>query len=273
MSTFVRLTRQEFEDWLDRDLGYRGRWSLKQDRGGVYHIHLSDRVAIEINSTTGTQTRVMGRGRASMKLRLISRINGHTLNKKSMGQSHFARTINWKKNWKAGVERVRDAYLKSPSFYEKIADKDAYKAKWETAIQGIPGWENNPFLMSLKERLEEGKTLSDRQEQAVERSVARNPAPRNQRPVDDDPDDFEIPEVPVTPTPVENPLIQRLRVLWVRARDENDSWVMGFAQSVGQRLKSGQDLIPRQEETMQRLFTRYRVAGTLRVADRYLNTR
>jgi hypothetical protein len=120
--TYVQLTRDEFEEWLTRDLGFSpSEWRLKPGRGGVYQLFLSPTVAIEVNSTTGAQDAVMGRGNASMSLWLASRVNGKVLNKKAMGQSHFARTLNWRENWKKGVERMKDAYLKSKDFYDRLA--------------------------------------------------------------------------------------------------------------------------------------------------------
>jgi len=108
--TYIQLTRDEFEEWLTRDLGFStSEWKIKPGRGGVYQLFLSPTVAIEINSTTGSQDAVMGRANASMSMWLASRMNGKVLNRKAMERSHFKRTKNWRKTWKEGVDNMKSA--------------------------------------------------------------------------------------------------------------------------------------------------------------------
>jgi hypothetical protein len=269
MGTYVQLTRDEFEDWLD-DIGFRGKWKLKPGRGGVYQLKLSKVVAIEINSTTGTAEEVMGRARASMKLRLVSLVTGRTLNKKSMGQSHFKRTLNWRQTWAKGVDRMKDAYMKSRSWYDQIAaieDRDQYKADLLAEIEAIPGWESDRFLSDLHGKVERGGVLSEKQRAAIRRSrdaIGDEEVVETESTEADEAAEAELERK-----------LGRLRNLWVAARRAADQWTMDFVKSVADRLKDGRSLTDRQDEIVADKLRRYRIASVrdtsaARVATTYL---
>jgi len=121
MTTYVDISRQDIEDWLNTFPRFRGKWWLVEGRAGIYMLPLSNNVAIKFSSTVGTQDRGLSRGGASAQLRLVSLQTGQVLNKKAQGQRGFYRTINWKKNWKKGVDTFVQTYTKSADFYERIA--------------------------------------------------------------------------------------------------------------------------------------------------------
>jgi hypothetical protein len=237
--SYVQLSREEFEDWLGTVGFPRGHWQLKPGRGGVYQLFLSPTAAIEINSTTGSGDAVMGRGEASMSLRLVSRINGKVLNKKAMGQSHFARTLNWRDNWKKGVDRMRDAYIKAKDFYDhlaSIADYDAYQKTFLALIEEKPQWKQNKFLTDLHDRLMQGGILSPKQQEALQR-METAPAASNQ----------------------EDPRLQGLRALFVAAKRAGDTWTMDFVTSLAQQIKAGRDLSMAQAKSLDDKARRYQV--------------
>jgi hypothetical protein len=176
-ATYVQITRDEFEEWLNS-----APWSWKKKSGtaGVYVLRLSDYVGVLINSTVGSQDAAMNRGKASGSMRLISLEHGHTLNKKAMGQSHFARTMNWRQNWKKGVQRIVDAYENSPSFYDAfagVADRRQYQAEMKALIEAVPNWQSVEMLSSFHKRVSDGGILTLRQRDALDRA-ARAPAPK-----------------------------------------------------------------------------------------------
>jgi len=235
-STYVQITRQEFEAWLDT-IGFRGRWQIKPGRGGVYQMFLSPQVMVEINSTTGSGSAVMSRGRASMSLRLVSRITGRTLNKKAMGQRHFARTTNWRSNWARGVDRMVTAYESARGWYDqiaKISDRERYKVERMGAIEGIPGWDGDDFLRSLHSRLGGGGVLTERQEAALTRRLGQS---------------------------VTTYGLERLRELYRRARASGDQWVVRFVGDAGQRIKAGRSLTQRQREVLDEMLRQYNLHG------------
>ena len=274
--TYVQITRQEFEDWLD-SLGFRGKWRLKPGRGGMYQLFLSPQVMIEINSTTGSQAQVMQKGRASMSLRLMSRITGRTLNKKAMGQRYFARTTNWRKNWAKGVDRMKVAYDKSKGWYNQIAeieDRDKYKADMKARIEAIPDWDGDAFLASLHERLEKGGVLTSKQKGALERTEgrrepARDPEqpPRSRRERPEPPTRSRVQEPDPSAKPARQPPdIETVRELYRRARASNDTWTLGFVESVGKMIKAGRPLSDRQQKVLGEKLEDYRLGPNSRRA-------
>jgi len=254
--SYVQLTRDEFEDWLD-SLGFRGQWKIKPGRGGVYQIFLSPTVMIEINSTTGSQGAVRDKGKASMSLRLVSRVTGKTLNKKAMGQRYFARTTNWRKNWAKGVDRMQSTYDSSKGWYDqiaRIADRDAYQRDMVQKIEDMPGWDQDAFLQSLHERLSKGGVLTVKQEQALTNRRERPSRPERQSP----------------PPPASNTQeVERLRELYRRARASRDDWTMDFTTSVAKLLKAGRPLSPRQQQILNDKLDRYRLSEGRRAAQNF----
>lgn len=167
MSTYVNITRQEVEDWLDQFRSIlNGPWKLKDGRAGVYLLPLSHNVAIKFSSTVGSADVGMSRARASAQFRLVSRITGQVLNKKAQGQRGFFRTTNWQKNWVKGVQSMRAVYLKSQGFYDALAeikDRDAYKQDMMDQIEVSPNWKYNKILMDFHQIVARGGILTSKQ--------------------------------------------------------------------------------------------------------------
>lgn len=247
MSTYTQLTREDFEDWI-RSLGFRnGQWEIKPGTGGIYWLFLSPTVAISINSTTGTQSQVRSRGKASMSLKLVSRITGRTLNKKAQGQSHFARTINWRKNWAKGVNRMRETYDRAKGFYDSIArieNREEYVADWIEKIEAVPSWNNNDFIVSMYDRLSGGRVLTERQEAALEAALQRL-APQEQ-------------EEEQAPAGASEEFLEALREIYRRARNQNDQRTVRFIGSVGQQARD-RDLSDNQMRIVERIADDYMV--------------
>ena len=184
---FINITRQDLESWLDSLPHALGRaWERVQGMEGIYLIHLSDRVGIKLSSTQASTDTSMGRGRASMNLTLVSLVNGHVLNRKARDRKHFKRTTNWRKTWAKGLEYWAKVYNDNPSFYEKIADRNAYKRKWLGIIDSIATGGNDPKVISARDKLEGGDVLWGGQEKylldlskapKVVNSVLANPLP------------------------------------------------------------------------------------------------
>lgn len=244
-SRYVDITREEFEDWLD-SLGKR--WKRKRGTVGVYRIRLSDAVAIEVSSSLGGGDSNMGRGRASMQVRLVSVITNHTLNKKAQGQKYFKRTQNWRRNLRKGVDRMEQAYRRASAFYEAIAeieDRKAYKRDVLGIIESIDGWEANPDLVDLHNKVGRGGILTKKQLAEV-RQMAINPGATTSQ---------------STLTEAQEAFIERLRELWKAARAAGDDWTMEFAADIGQKLtgNSNYRLSERQREVLLDKLKRYHV--------------
>ena len=242
----VQLSRDEFEDWLD-SRGYRGKWKIKPGTSGVYLVPLSDTVWLYINSTTGKQEQVMGRGRAAMSMMLVSRTTDRVIlgAQKLMGQKHFKRTLNWKDTWGKGLDRAKATYTKSQSFYDadaEIADRDKYKIDMLHLIESVVGWDQDSFLLDLHNKVKRGGIITKGQIETIRKKekggASRTPAPAPA--VDEDE-------------------IARLRDLYVAARRSDDDWTMTFTQSLGEQLKRGRALSPKQEKVLKDKYRRYRI--------------
>jgi hypothetical protein len=252
--TYVQLTRQEFEDWLDSN-GFRGKWKVHPRYDGVYSLYLSDTVAISINSTTGSRDAVMSRGRASMKMRLVSRVTDKVLlgPKKLMGKDHAKRTTNWRQTWAKSLVQAKRTYEGARSFYDAIAtieDREQYKDDTLHMIEQVPNWQQDPLLMSLHGKVTRGGVLTTKQLAEVRR--ARKSPPAQPSSV----------EQPGEPRSVDEELVQRMRDLYVaarRARSEDGQWTMDFVKKWADVLKAGKPISSRVRSLLDKKFQMYRV--------------
>lgn len=238
-STYTQISRDDLEDWLG-DLPLYHKWSLKQGKAGVYLLPLSTTVAVKMSSTIGTSDDAMGRGQASMQLALVSLVTGQVINKKAQGQSHFARTTNWRKNWKDGFGRMKDAYTKAQGFYDALAaieDRDRYKSETIKKIEFINGWRDDSMLSDLHSRVTQGGILTNKQLDMVDRLTNQSLVLK------------------------EDPMIQVLRDLYRAAKSTGNQWLMDFTKSVADQLKQGRSLSPKQIDVINNSRTKFKVAN------------
>lgn len=235
--TYVRISRDELEEWLDT-IPLHNNWFLRPGSVGVYYLPIAKNVGIRLSSTIGSRDDAMGKGRASMKLALVSLVTGHVLNKKAMGQSHFARTTNWRTNWRKGIDRMIAAFQKSRGFYEALAvieDRQKYQRDLLARIEAIPGWEQDDLLRDFHNRIKKGGIITTRQVELIIRAERR---PKET---------------------VNDELIQRLRLLWRAAKQDRNDWLMKFTASVGSQLKDGRPISEKQSVIVQKYLARYKL--------------
>lgn len=234
-ATYVQITRDELEDWLD-SIGFRSKWERDSKYKGVYLLKLSPTVAIKLSSTIGAEGAGMDVGKASMQLRLVSTATGHVLNKKAQGKSHFKRTSGWKKTWQQGIETMKRAYLASSDFYDAISvikDRDAYQRDMMDLIKSVPGWDTDNELANLHRKVERGGVLMPREVDFVEKAKSRPakmPDPQGLRDTGEDVDERKLEQ-----RQRQEAQVDALRKLWVVARRANDEWTMQFTQDMAQK--------------------------------------
>lgn len=270
-ATFVQISRDELEGWLDA-IGYRGKWERDARSAGLYFIKLSDNVAVKLSSTIGSKDDAMGRGKASMQLALISSVTGSVINKKAQGQDHFKRTTGWVKTWAAGIETMKRAYLSSSDFYDVIAgivDRDAYKDELLAKIKTVPGWDNDPDLLGYYRKIERGGVIMPRERAILEDKIS-NPAKPNprfaptprpeprQEPTRQEPVQQDLLNMSVKDR--QNLRMDALRKLWLESRRRNDNWTMTFAQDIAQKyISQGRTITLPQRRIITEKLKSYRI--------------
>jgi hypothetical protein len=219
---YVNITRSDLESWLSSNFN---SWGRVAGKAGVYLIHLSDSVAVKLSSTQSKKDKAMGRGQASMNLALVSRVDGSLLNRKARDRKYFQRTTNWRTTWKKGVNHWIKTYQDKASFYEKIADRDGYKAKWISMIDSLPYGGSDNEIIKSRDTLEGGGVLWESQEKYILNSIKSNQNPTNLLNV------------------------EKLRELYRRARAEGNREDMDTIKELG--LKTNQGVKPtRQEQSL-----------------------
>lgn len=264
-ATFVQISREELEDWLNT-IGYRGKWSRDSRFAGVYLIRLSDTVAVKLSSTIGSKDDAIGRGKASMQLSLVSTVTGRVLNKKAQDQDHFKRTTGWMKTWAAGLETMRRAYMASPEFYNVIAgivDRDAYRDNLLAKIETVAGWNNDPDLVGYHTKISKGGVIMPRELALLENKINNPPRPNprfapTSQPQRQEPGQREI---RVLDEKVKQDLrLDALRKLYVIARRQDDTWTMTFAQDIAQKyVEPGRSLSGPQRRIITEKLKSYRI--------------
>lgn len=262
-STYVQISREELEDWLNSVWG-AGKWERDPRYAGVYLLNLSPSVAVKLSSTIGSANDAMERGKASMQLSLFSTATGRTLNKKAQGQDHFKRTINWKKTWAAGIDVMKKAYLSSSDFYDAISviqDRDRYREDLMKRIESVPGWDNDGALIGIYRKVERGGVLMKADLEDIEEAEKRPkqqkpPPPAQNLPPGNPGDGMNFRD----PRETKELRLDALRKLWVFAKRNNDEWTMNFAQDVAQKfVEPNRHLSAPQLKVLAGKMERYRV--------------
>lgn len=230
---YVNISRGQLESWLTSNFG---SWSRVAGRAGVYLIHLSDRVAVKLSSTQKDTGGSVARGGASMNLSLVSRVDESLLNRKSRDRKYFQRTTNWARTWKKGVDYWISIYEDKDEFYEKIADRAGYKAKWLGMIDSLPNGGSDRQIIKSRDTLEGGSVLWDNQERYILEAVKANRT-----------------RTPATPS---NALdVEKLRDLYRKARSEGNREDMETIKDLGLKARDG--IAPSAQE--QRIYNSLRL--------------
>lgn len=215
--SYVNISNQEIESWLD--LNY-GSWSKDRRFAGIYLINLSDKIAVKLSSTQTSAGTNKARGKASMNLSLISRVNGHVLNRIARDRKYFQRTLNWRSTWKKGIDHWVKVYKDNSSFYEKISDRNAYKTKWLLVIDSLPMGGSNQKVIEYRDQLEGGGILWENQEKYLLTLKKQKPS--------------RVAPILTQPLPV-----PMLRQMYVLARSQQDEEAMESIKVLGLKAREG----------------------------------
>ena len=235
---YVNISRSDLESWLSSNFG---SWSRVQGRAGVYLIHLSDRVAVKLSSTQKDTGGSVARGGASMNLSLVSRVDGSLLNRKARDRKYFQRTTNWAKTWKKGVDHWISIYEEKDEFYEKIADREGYKAKWLGMIDSLPNGGSDRQIIKSRDTLEGGGVLWANQERYILEAVK----------------DSRTRQTPPQPSSALD--VEKLRDLYRKARSEGNRDDMETIKDLGLKARDGVVPSRQEQQTYNALRLQYRI--------------
>lgn len=174
-TTYVLITRLEFEEWLS---GLPYRWSRNERTAGIYYVEFSPLVGVKISSSIGNQDDAMGRGQASIDLALVSIPTQNVLNRKAQSQSRYHRTKGWRENLKKGLAHWEQVYRANQDFYDLIApikDRAKYQRERIQILSQIPGREQDEVLTRMQDILEKNGVLLPFQERVIEIAKALRP--------------------------------------------------------------------------------------------------
>lgn len=214
--SYVDISNQDIASWLS---SHYGSWDKVDRFAGIYLINLSDKVAVKLSSTLTGEGTNKARGKASMNLTLVSRVNGHVLNRKARDRKYFQRTTNWKKTWKKGIDYWVGVYEEKSSFYEKIADRDEYRSKWLKIIDSLPMGGSNQKVIEYRDQLEGGGILWDNQERYL-LTLKKQPS--------------RVAPILTQPLPIDE-----LRQMYVLARSQQDEEAMESIKVLGLKAREG----------------------------------
>jgi hypothetical protein len=232
----ITITEEEFEDWLAEICPiFIGPTAVNS-----YFIPLSSHVRIFV--------RIHGSATGAYHIVLQNCLTGRIF--QVGGESGYrVRTENWKSDWKGFVDFLISRYAENVSFYDRTPDQ--YASEYLSKIESVKDWQSFPILKDLHKTLSEGRALTVKQEQAIER-FSRSSGNRNTKPA-------PVPALKESRSParsldLDNCLVVSLfdatRILKSRAQEERNDWLDKFCDSVLSRVRRGKNLSPKQEATL-----------------------
>jgi hypothetical protein len=247
-ATYVKITREEFEDWL---FDLCPVFERVEDTEGIYLVPISPYVAIKISTTMRAKGTTTPRGDGRCRMRLISRHRGTSLHGPESDVITANRTKGWRENWRENLKSLSGLFKAHKKRYHELATRSQteYASEWKTRIEGIKGWGTLTILADLHRVLGTGMWLTPRQEAAVWKFV--RPVRGRSR--------------STTTTPVINKadaeiLACSLDHLAEEAKEISDEWTVKFAISVAARLRRGQAPTTAQHETIVKKLKKYGIA-------------
>lgn len=267
-TTFRRITRKQFEDWLftlcpvfDRVEGTKG----------IYLVPMSKYVAVKISSSIGTGSKVVEKGKGSCHMSFVVRDTGRQLRRpkdaKGVSYRMCHRTKGWEKNWGDALKLMFEGFKADRDAYtaDAMRSQKDYAKEWKARIKSVDGWRRIDILADLHKKLVAGEWLSPRQESAIwkfVRPVAKKSTRKKTA--------KKAAKRAASGTPMgavkkltsrdQQALLTALDKLEAEATTAKDKWTIDFASgSLRARVKAGKAPTKRQAETLRKKLARYKI--------------
>lgn len=264
-ATYVKITRQEFEDWLyelcpvfERD----------EETEGLYRCPVSPYVAVKISTTLGRNDAVIRKNQGRCRMSMVRRDSGKELRKPQASSNpsydRCNRTTGWRDNWADALRGLFASFKGDRDHYNRLGKQtqEEYAAEWRERIESVGDWQQKAILKDLHGLLGRGVWMSGKQEAAVwkflrprrgggsKKTSKRTSSARRK-----------------TSGTVDKQLLDGLEALAGAAEKAKDDWTVEFATgNVLSRVQAGRAPSTRQAEILREKFTFYKIAVPSAVA-------
>lgn len=264
-ATYVKITRQEFEDWL---YALCPVFERDEETEGLYRCPVSPYVAVKISTTLGRNDAVIRKNQGRCRMSMVRRDNGKELRKPQTSSNpsydRCNRTVGWRDNWADALRGLFASFKGDRDHYNKLGRQTQaeYAAEWRERIEGVKDWQDVGILKDLHELVGRGIWMTGKQEAAVwkflrprrggvskKKTSKRASASRR------------------TSGTVDKELLDALVALQEAARKAKDDWTVDFATgNLLSRAQAGRSPSTRQAEILREKFTFYKIAVPSAVA-------
>jgi hypothetical protein len=244
---YVKITRQEFEDWL---FELYPVFERVEETAGAYLVPLSACVAIQVSTTMSSKDRNTSKGEGRCRMKFVNRHGRRSLQHADHDRRNANRTQGWRDTWRDNLQTMIALYKRHREKYTELAlrPQPEYAKEWVERIEGIGEWEQFNILVDLRKKVQDGAWLTPAQEAAVWKFV--RPAPRRKS--------VQRPKTKAL-SKEQRRLLVGVERLEVVAQEADDDWLLKFCDSLIKRLKLARDLTTRQRETLDKKLKTFNV--------------
>ena len=265
-ATYLKITRDEFEDWLYEICPVFERAEKTE---GVYFCPMSPYVAVRISTTLGQNDTVIRKDYGRCRMWFVRRDNRKGLRKpRSSSNPDFEqcnRTQGWRVNWTDALCSLFASFKGDRDHYNDLGKQTQkeYAVEWRVRIESVKDWEKFKILKDLHDSLGSPHWLSGKQEMAVWGFVR----PRRGRGGVKKATKKRSSTTRKTSGTVDRPLLDALDALVSAAEKADDDWTVRFVTgNVRSRVEAGRDLSSAQAAVLRKKFTKFKITVPLALA-------
>lgn len=262
-ATYVKITRQEFEDWL---YALCPVFERDEKTEGIYLWPLSRYVAIKLSTTLGQTDAVIAKNQGRCRIVFVRRENGKPLakphNSSNASFQQCNRTQGWQDNWSEALRGMIASFKGDREHYNRLGKQtqEEYAAEWLALIESVKGWAEWEILRDFRDTLKAGYWLTGRQEGAVWKFLRPGAGKKKGG-------KKSASATRKTSGTVDRELLEALMATAKAAELANDGWTVDFVTgNLRSRVQAGRVLSQKQAAVLREKFTKYGIAVPSAVA-------